>query len=84
MPVGDVEGERLELYMAAKAKCARLKAIQGDGGCDGRLAVQGDWWLKGRPVGRESEEILIFTGKAGPRLVDPYGRSVVVFREGLG
>ena len=58
--------------MAAKAERERLRAIQGDEGRDGRLTVQGDWWLKGRPVGRDLEDMFILTGVAGPRLVDAY------------
>ena len=42
--------------MARKAEMARLDAIQGDGGRDGRLAVIGDWWQKGHPVGQASED----------------------------
>ena len=51
---------------------AFLDAIQGDGGRDGRLAVCGDWWEKGRPVGQASEDNFIMTGRCGPRLVEPY------------
>ena len=64
--------ERLDLVMAGKAERKCLKAIQGDGGKDGRLAVQGDWWKKGRPVGRESKDMFTLTGVCGPRLVEPY------------
>ena len=57
---------------AEKAEQDRLDTIQGDGGRDGRLAVMGDWWLKGRPLGQESHDQFMLTGVCGPGLVDPY------------
>ena len=49
-----------------------MTAIQGNGGREGRLAVMGNWWKKGRPIGQDCHDMFTLYGVPGPRLVEPY------------
>ena len=66
--------ERERIASTKFAERARLAAIQGDGGRDGRLTVIGYWWLKGKPIDQTSHDMMMLHGVPSPRQVEPYSR----------